>query len=251
MMKKILPFLFALCLCLQPVHKGWAAPGRPDLSWTLRAVTEDELVRLGMSNRGPDLNACLDILSRLNTEEPFYILRDMRREKKLKVPVDFNAYRNWTPLPGRLPEKLNSPKMIMLVKHLGFIGWYENGALVGDSQACIGGAGQSTVPGLYRVDDKDAKHTSSSYRNDYGEQAWMPYSLHIYEAVWIHAGNVFGLHCSHGCITLPWGNAEKLYTWADKGTPVLVTDDLKDVCGGVGESGPLNHLGAPRKSSGR
>ncbi len=234
---KIIPlFLLALWLCFLPVRRVLAA-AQPDLSWTLRTVSEDELVRLGMSKRAPGLNDCLNILSRLNTEEPFYILREMRRGKKLKVPDDFNAYRHWTPLPVRLPERFDSPKLIMVVKHLGFIGWYDHGALVGDSQACVGREGQNTIPGLYRVDEKDSKHTSSSYRNDYGEQAWMPYSLHVYGAVWIHAGNVFGLHCSHGCITLPYGNAEKLYNWADKGIPVLVADDLKDVCGGDQRSG--------------
>ena len=239
-MKKISLFLLTFCLCVQPAWKGFAASSHPGLPWTLRTVSEDELVRLGMSNRGPDLNTCLEILSRLNTEEPFYILREMRQGKKLKVPNDFNAFKTWTPLPTRLPEKYSAPKFIMVVKDLGFIGWYEHGALVGDSQACFGGHGQNTVPGLYRVEDKDAKHTSSSYRNDYGEQAWMPFSLHIYETVYIHAGNVFGLHCSHGCITMPWENAEKLYGWAEKGTPVLVTEDVGDVCGEKGASDRLN-----------
>lgn len=231
-MKTISIFLFALSLCFQPARKGFAATNRPDLSWTLRSVSEDELIGLGESNRAPGLNACLNILSRLNTEEPFYVLRDMRQGKKLKVPDDFNSYRNWTPLPARLPEKLDAPKVIVVVKDLGFIGWYDHGALVGDSQACFGRQGQNTVAGLYRVEDKDAKHTSSSYRNDYGEPSWMPYSLHIYGAVYIHAGNVLGLRCSHGCITMPYGRAEKLFKWAQMGTPVLVTRDLKDLCGG-------------------
>ncbi len=229
-MKATSLFLLALCLCFQPVGHACAASGGSDLAWTLRSVSEDELISLERAKRAPGLNACLQILSRLNTQEPFYILREMRAGKKIKVPNDFNAYRNWTPLPARLPEKLCAPKVILVVKHLGFMGWYDHGTLVGDSQACFGRPGQNTVPGLYNVDKKDSKHTSSSYRNDYGEQAWMPYSLHVYGAVWIHAGNVFGLHCSHGCITMPWANAEKLYSWAPTGTQVLITDDLKDVC---------------------
>ncbi len=242
-------FLLALLFCLQPPQKCFAASGHQNLSLTVRSVSEDELVRLGMSNLAPDLNDCLDILSRLNTAEPFYILREMRQGKKLKVPVDFNAYRNWTPLPARLPEKLCAPKFIMVVKDLDFIGWYDHGKLVGDSQACFGTLGQNTVAGLYRVDDKDAKHTSSSYRNDYGEQAWMPFSLHIYGAVWIHAGNVFGHHCSHGCITMPYGNAEKLFGFAEKGTPVLVAEDVKDVCGGRGEGERFNTPSLPETST--
>ena len=247
-MKTASLFLFAFWLCFQPPTNGLAASNHQPFSFTVRTVSENELVRLGMADRAPDLNACLDILSRLNTGEPFYILRDMRQGKKLKVPDDFNAFKTWTPLPARIPQKSSEPKFIMVVKELGFIGWYEHGALVGDSQACFGSRGQNTVPGLYRVDDKDSRHTSSSYRNDYGEQAWMPFSLHIYEAVWIHAGNVFGPHCSHGCITMPFEKAEKLYGWAEKGTPVLVADDLKDVCGEKTRSERFDDF-SPSKSS--
>ncbi|MDA8308277.1 MAG: L,D-transpeptidase [Deltaproteobacteria bacterium] len=250
-MKTISLFLLALWFCLLPARRGFAASKRPDLSWTLRTVTETELVNLGMAKRAPGLNECLNILSKLNTQEPYYILKDMRQGKKLKVPDDFNAYRHWTPLPARLPEKFRAPEFIMMVKDLGFIGWYDHGELVGDSQACIGRRGQNTIDGLYRVDEKDAHHTSSLYHNDYGRPAWMPYSLHIYGAVWIHAGNVFGLHCSHGCITLPIGKAEKLFKWAQKGTPVLVTDNLKNVCGPKKASELLNSLSDPRKSSDR
>lgn len=230
-MKTLSLFLLALWFCLQPAHRGFAASNHPDLSWRRQSITEQELVSLGLSHRAPGLNACLNILGRLNTEEPFYILRDMRKGKKLKVPDDFNAYRNWTPLPAHLPEKSSMPKFILVVKDLGFLGWYERGQLVGNCQACIGRQGQNTIAGLYRVNEKDANHTSSSYHNDYGQPAWMPYSLHIYGAVWIHAGNVFGLHCSHGCITIPYASAEKLFKWAKKGTPVLVTDDLKKIGG--------------------
>jgi lipoprotein-anchoring transpeptidase ErfK/SrfK len=83
--------------------------------------------------------------------------------------------------------------------------------LVGDSQAGTGYSGQDTKAGLYRVEEKDGEHASSSYHNDYGTPAWMPFSHRIYEAVWIQAGNVFGTHCSHGCVILPIDSAEALF----------------------------------------
>ncbi len=52
----------------------------------------------------------------------------------------------------------------------------------------------------------------------------MPFSLRIYEAVWIHAGNVFAAHCSHGCVILPIEKAEALFRWAEPGTPVLILE---------------------------
>ncbi len=219
-------FLLLSLFCLVPAQNSFAGSKSPDLSWTERVISEEELLALERSDPSLDLNTCREILSRLNTKESFYIREDIRQGRKLKVPRDFNAYRDWTPMPVRLPENLRVPKLILVVKDLGFIGWYESGVLVGDSQACTGISGQDTLTGSYRVEEKDAGHTSSSYPNDYGTRAWMPFSLRIYEAVWIHAGNVFGAHCSHGCVTLPIEKAEALFEWAEAGIPVLVVEKL-------------------------
>ena len=220
-----------LWFCLPAGQNIFAASDYRDLSWTERVISEAELLGMERSDPSLDVNTCRDILARLNTEEPFYIREDIRQGRKLKVPNDFNAYRDWTPMPVRLPANLQAPKFILVAKDLGFIGWYESGILIGDSQACTGTSGQDTKPGLYRVGEKDATHTSSSYPNDFGNPAWMPFSLHIYEAVWIHAGNVFGARCSHGCVVLPIEKAEKLFNWAEPGTPVLVTEKTaKSAC---------------------
>ena len=225
---KSLSFLSILIcwFCLVPAQNSFASSNLPDLSWTKRVISEEELLALERSDPSLDLDTSREILSRLNAKESFYIRDDIRQGRKLKVPRDFNAYRNWTPLPVRLPEKLRAPKLILVVKDLAFIGWYESGVLVGDSQACTGLPGQDTLAGSYRVEEKDSGHTSSSYPNDYGTRAWMPFSLRIYEAVWIHAGNVFGAHCSHGCVTLPIEKAEALFKWAEAGIPVLIVDKL-------------------------
>jgi len=228
-MKPITAFLLIFWFCLQPGQNGFAASDHPDLSWTERVISEEELLHIERSDPSLDLNTSREILSRLNRKEPFYIREDIRQGRRLRVPNDFNAYRDWTPLPARLPAAMQEHKFILVAKGAGFIGWYEDGVLVGDSQACTGTPGQDTRAGLYRIEKKDAEHTSSSYPNEYGSPAWMPFSLHIYEAVWIHAGNVFGAHCSHGCVILPIEKAEKLFGWAEPGTPVLVTEEIDDL----------------------
>lgn len=212
--------------CLISCQNLFAASDSPDLSWTDRVVTEDELLAIERADPSLDLNSCREILSRLNAKEPFYIRKDIRQGASLKVPVNFAAYRNWTPLPARLPDETRTPKLILIVKDASFIGWYENGVLVGDSEACTGTAGQDTKAGLFHIEQKDSEHTSASYTNDYGTRAWMPFSLRIYETVWIHAGNVFGAHCSHGCVILPMDRAETLYKWAEPGIPVLILEKL-------------------------
>ncbi len=223
-MKLICLFLSISWFCLPGGRIGFAASNHPDISWTERVISDEELLALERSDSSLDMNTCREILARLNNEEAFYIRKDIRQGRELKVPRDFNAYRDWTPMPVRLPEKLCAPKLILVVKDIAFIGWYESGVLVGDSQACTGVSGQDTRAGCYRVEEKDAEHTSSSYPNDFGSPAWMPFSLHIYEAVWIHAGPVFGAHCSHGCVILPIEKAEALFRWAEPGTPVFVVE---------------------------
>ena len=110
-----------------------------------------------------------------------------------------------------------------------FLGWYEEGRLVGDSHVCIGKKDGWTRPGVYTVKEKDADHISRSYTNAYGEPAPMPWALRIYEHVWIHAGDITQGNCSRGCINLPVFVAPKLFAWADKGTAVMIVDSLDDV----------------------
>jgi hypothetical protein len=227
-MKSALLCSLVLYLCLIG-SAAQAAPDSQNLSWTERVLTEDELLKLEASEPGLDINTCREILSRLNTKESFYIRDDMRNGRKIKVPNDFNAYKDWSPMPIRLPASLGFAKFILVVKDIPFLGWYESGVLVSDSQACIGKSGQDTQPGFYRIEDKDADHVSRSYPNEFGNPAWMPFSMRIYEAVYIHAGNVFGARCSHGCVTLPIERAEMLFSWTEPKTVVLVLESLDDL----------------------
>jgi hypothetical protein len=115
------------------------------------------------------------------------------------------------------------------VKSLPFAGWYEKGHLLEDTYICIGKKGEWTKAGLYKVLKKDEHHVSASYRNAYGQPALMPWALRIYGHVWIHAGDIEGPNCSHGCINLPLQPAAKLFDWAGADTTVLVIESLKDL----------------------
>ncbi|MCE5334033.1 MAG: L,D-transpeptidase [Desulfobacteraceae bacterium] len=193
-----------------------------------RRITEKELRLLG--ERDPDLHIyrCYEILSRLNKKDRDYIREDMKKKRPLIVPKDFSAYKEWSPLPARISGTGKFPKFILVVKDIPFIGWYENGKLVGDSYICIGKMRTWTKRGLYRVKDKDPSHMST-YMNAYGDPALMPLALRVYDRVWIHAGDVVGPNCSHGCINVPLFSADKLYSWADIGAVVLITESLRDL----------------------
>lgn len=205
-------------------------PAATDHGWTTRVITDRELMQIYRHDPGLTPERCRRILAALNARAPYHISDDIRSQRPLKVPNDFAAHKEWTPLPSNAPPAMASlAKSILIVKDLPYIGWYERGLLKGDSYACVGRPGEVTEAGFYRVLDKDPDHVSRSYRNSYGEPAWMPWALRIYDHVWIHAGDVTGPYCSHGCIILPIESAQDVYHWADLGTVVVVVDALTDL----------------------
>jgi hypothetical protein len=221
---------FGLFLGCAPRHAPVVAqPPVIDSGWTMRSLGHQELEEL--AERDPDLSprACLEILARLNQKGRSYIQEDIGQGRVLKVPNDFRAYLTWTPMPRRITQVSEHPKLILVAKDLPFLGWYERGVLAGDAHVCIGKKPAWTKSGLYRVKEKDADHVSGSYRNAYGGPALMPYAIRIYERVWIHGGDITGGYCSHGCINLPLDEAEKLFQWADQGTLVLIVESLENL----------------------
>jgi len=201
--------------------------GKPNVGWTQRVITEKELESLSVRDMELSPDAGLRILAKLNARDFDYIAQDIRDRRPIRVPNDFSAFKNWTPLEKYIPEVGDLPRFILIVKNLPHIGWYERGRLVGDTYVCVGKVDDTTREGLYTVKEKDLNHVSRSYPNAFGEPAPMPWALRIYGAVWIHAGDIVSGHCSHGCINLPIFPAMKLFDWATPGTPVLIVDSLE------------------------
>lgn len=218
----------------KPQRSTSSKPPRPakktpkDSPLVRRVVSEKEL--RGLERKDPDLHfqRCLEILAKINGKDREYIRYDIKKKRPLSVPRDFAQYKNWSPLPLALSGVDHFPKFILIVKDLCFLGWYERGRMTGDTYVCIGKMNTWTKRGVYRIDDKDIQHMST-YPNAYGNPSLMPFALHIYDRVWIHAGDVVGRNFSHGCINVPLFTAEKLYSWAEIGTPVLVTESLRDL----------------------
>jgi hypothetical protein len=200
--------------------------GLPSLATRERVVTENEILKLEEKDPKLTLYACQNILARINKKDRLYIAEDINQKRPLKVPVDFAAYKDWSPLPKALPGGAELPNLILVVKDIPFTGWYEKGRMRGDALTCVGKQWGWTESGIYKVLDKGEDKYSNLYKNAYGEPAWMPYALRIYGAVWIHAGDVIGPYCSHGCINLSPEPAVKLYNWASIGTTVVVADSV-------------------------
>ena len=137
----------------QPHHKGYK----------VRVITEAEISKLQAKDPYLTPTNVMDILARLNIRAKYYVAEDVKNKRPLKVPNDFSAYKDWTAMPLNVPALTTVPKLIVVVKDIPFIGWYEKGKLVGDAQICIGKQAPWTKAGLYEVLDKDAKHISQSY----------------------------------------------------------------------------------------
>jgi hypothetical protein len=100
---------------------------------------------------------------------------------------------------------------------------YEDGRVVRDFAVSTGLPGYDTRPGNFSI-------TQKTYSKDYfGPGYYFPNTLWnmrfdgsrlLHGAYW---HNNFGRKKSHGCINLPYPQAEWLYNWSSIGTPVFVT----------------------------
>lgn len=131
------------------------------------------------------------------------------------------------------PER--SPKgsvavVISLPEQLAHV--YRNGVRIGVSTCSTGKSGHATPTGVFTVLEKDKHHHSSTYNN-----ASMPNMNRLtWDGIALHAGNLPGYPASHGCVRLPIGFSEKLWTVTHVGTPVIIA-------GSHGDPWELTHPG--------
>jgi hypothetical protein len=99
---------------------------------------------------------------------------------------------------------------------------YEDGRLLFSGWISTGKPGHRTPTGRFRVLEKDIDHVSSRYPEPNGG-AEMHYMLRLTNyGVAMHLGYVPNYPASHGCIRLENGFAQKMYYWANVGTPVII-----------------------------
>jgi lipoprotein-anchoring transpeptidase ErfK/SrfK len=79
------------------------------------------------------------------------------------------------------------------------------------------GAGGATPGGGYRVYRKELYSWSVPF------QVWMPYAAYFVGGIATHEyPDVPSYPASHGCVRLPAGEAKRVYSFVDVGTPVRV-----------------------------
>ena len=101
---------------------------------------------------------------------------------------------------------------------------YRNGVRIGVSTVSSGKAGHETPTGVFTILQKDAHHRSSKY-ND----ALMPYQERLtWDGVALHAGGLPGYPESHGCVHLPYGFSQDLFSITSLGATVVIDGDAAE-----------------------
>jgi L,D-transpeptidase catalytic domain len=97
---------------------------------------------------------------------------------------------------------------------------YRNGVPIGASTVSTGRPGHGTPTGVFTILQKQVEHYSSKY-----DSAPMPYMQRLtWYGVALHAGNLPGYPASHGCIRMPKGFAQLLYSVTGLGMTVVIAD---------------------------
>jgi len=157
----------------------------------------------------------------------------------IKVPVDLESVREYSPVPREYPPARRYEKYILIDVGEQWLGAYEYGRLVLSMPAATGKKGTETPTGTFRVDARHRTHTSSLYRIDEKEEQYpMDNAMRFHigpdnVSYWIHSRDIPGRPASHGCVGL-FDEAMQKRVFGIPPDPVLL-DSKRLYDWGVGE----------------
>lgn len=126
--------------------------------------------------------------------------------------IEPNRYR-WDTA-GSTPGEVNV--IVSISDQMAYV--YRSGTLVGAAAVSTAKEGKLTPTGIFPVLEKKRIHFSRKYDN-----APMPFMQRLDDyGIAMHAGHNPGYAASHGCIRLPAGFAQKLYSITDVGSQVMI-----------------------------
>lgn len=103
---------------------------------------------------------------------------------------------------------------------------YRNGIRVGVSTVSTGKKGHETPTGVFTILQKNKDHKSNLYKDNKNNAASMPYMQRLtWDGIALHSGNLPGYPASHGCVRMPDGFAQRLFTETELGMTVIVSND--------------------------
>lgn len=103
---------------------------------------------------------------------------------------------------------------------------YRNGIRVGASTVSTGKKGHETPTGVFTILQKNKDHKSNLYKDSKNNAAAMPYMQRLtWDGIALHSGNLPGYPASHGCVRMPDGFAQRLFSETELGMTVIVSND--------------------------
>lgn len=137
-----------------------------------------------------------------------------------RTPVYYQTAASYeTPDYGNTYVEIN-----LTAQHLFF---YQDGTLILESDFVSGNAsrGYDTPDGVYSITYKQRDATLTGENYETPVSYWMPFNGNIgmHDAGWRSSfgGDIYKTNGSHGCINLPVSVAQELYSYVEKGTPVI------------------------------
>ncbi len=140
--------------------------------------------------------------------------------RSIKVPVNLDDIKDFTPLPETYTDAEKNAKFILIDQSESFLGAYEYGKLVFSFPAAIGMEGHRVPNGEFRIDAVDRTHISNMYTiEEIGRRYPMFYGLRFHVekhpdrwiSYFIHGRDVPGYPASHGCVGLYDEEMQKEY----------------------------------------
>lgn len=149
---------------------------------------------------------------------------------RIKVPVNLDEIRDFSPMPKTCTPAQKYPKFILIDLPEQFLGAYEFGALAFSAPVSTGEPTDQTPNGRFRITAYSKRHFSSIYNIEGTDIPYpMQYALRFFisrqgVSYWIHGRDVPGYPLSHGCVGLYDEEMQKKYYGYP---PVPVLEDTK------------------------
>jgi hypothetical protein len=154
-------------------------------------------------------------LERLFGADWIYVARFNRIDRRhvypgmtIKKPENMDDIRNYSPLPLRYEPAVKYGKYVLVDVREQWLGAYEYGKLKFSTPAATGIEEHLTPLGIFKMDARHQKHSSSIYKTRKGDAQYpMDYAVRFLMdkdnvSYWIHARDMPGKPVSHGCIGL-------------------------------------------------
>lgn len=148
------------------------------------------------------------------------------RAIKKKPPKYARPSRSRTARPAQADNSARQAKIktegpLVLVVSLGKqrVEVFDRNGKVTSAPISSGARGHSTPTGIFTIVDKRRIHFSNLY-----DSAPMPFMQRItWSGIALHAGHLPGYPASHGCIRMPYGFAQQLFSMTKAGARVIVS----------------------------